>query len=505
MIVKRNPPEKKLHRKAAADYQVIIFDNYIRFKWPFFLEQQIMNAFSFLNPEYLQLCKKRGYSAIERPHGYITAKEKKDGRWTTRKIPQYVYYWSFDGSDLVVPRGAWATVRRLFNRHGGKYRITNNRYTLPATNFTFKSKLLKRRAQHKIIGYSAKNGIIQAGTGVGKTVLFLYQCTIFQQPACVVVDTKELMNQWKKRINQHLEIPINKIGQIGSGVENIQPITVALMQTLRDTSHLLKNFSFLGIDECHISAVDSYGSIINNYSGLYLMALSATPRRRDGKTRVMFWYCGRIKLKISKEAVERLPATGWFINTRYEGEIDFRRQYSIALSTMLADEERNKEIVENIIRRIDFYGIHLIISRSAIHLETLIGMMPHHFQLISKLLVGKVKDKDRQEIVSLAEQNKLKFLFATDKIIEKGFDEEMLSLAHIVSPVKDPDKIEQICGRVTRVPIKSEIVLELKKSAMICYYFDSKEQVLRSAASNTSKRFGELKIRKRIQESKLDD
>lgn len=501
MIVKRNPPEKSLLRKPAPDYQVIEFDNYIRFKWPFFLEQEIMDAFSFLNPEYLSLCKRRGYSAAERPANYITSKEKKDGRWTTRKIPQYIYYWQFDGSDLVVPRGAWVTVRRLFNRHGVKYRVTNNRYTLPATNFTFKSKLLKRRGQHKIIGYSYKNGIIQAGTGVGKTVLFLYQCTIFQQPACIVVDTKELMNQWKKRINQHLGIPLNKIGQIGSGVENIQPITVALMQTLRDKPPLLKNFSFLGIDECHISAVDSYGKIIDNYAGLYLMALSATPRRRDGKTRVMFWYCGRIKLKIDKGAVERLKATLWFINTSYEGEVDFRRQYAVALSTMLADKQRNTEIIDNIIRRIDFYGIHLIISRSAKHLETLIGMMPHHFQLISKLLVGKVKDKDRQEIVTLAEQNKLKFLFATDKIIEKGFDEEILSLAHIVSPVKDPDKIEQICGRVTRVPIKSEIVLKLKKSAMICYYFDSKENILRTAASNASKRCRELKINKRVQES----
>ena len=502
MIVNRNPPEKSLFRKLAPDYQVIIFDNYIRFKWPFFLEQQIMDAFSFLNPEYLSLCKRRGYSAAERPEGYITAKEKKDGRWTSQKIPQYVFYWAFDGSDLVVPRGAWVTVRRLFNRHGVKYRVTDNRYVLPATNFTFLSKLKKSKGQDVFPGWTAKNGILQAGTGVGKTVLFLYQAAIWQQPTCVVVDTTLLLKQWKNRVNTHFGIPIKQIGQIGIGKQIIKPFTIALMQTLRDHPHLLKNFSNLCIDECHISAVDSYGKIINNYAGRYLMALSATPRRRDGKTRVMFWYCGRVKCKIDPKKVKKLKkVTGVFINTNYEGEVDFRRQYSVALATMLADKSRNKYIVENIIKRIDFYGIHLIISRSAKHLEALINMMPHHFQLISKLLVGKVSEKEREKIVELAEQNKLKFLFATDKIIEKGFDEEILSLAHIVSPVKDPEKIEQICGRVTRVPLKSKIVKKLKKAAMIFYYFDSKETTLRNAASNTSKRFGVLKIQKQIQES----
>lgn len=497
MKIKRNPPDIKKRKKAKL-YQSVVFDNYIRFKWPVKVESEIRSAFTMLNPDYLQLCKRRRLKVSERPKGYIVTKEKIDGKWTSRKIPQYLFYYHYDGSDLVVPRGAWKVVKSLFTKHKVIYKITDNRITHPKTNFTFHSKLLKERGQSAILKYTAKNGILQAGTGVGKTVLALYLACQFQQPFCVVVDTKELMNQWKKRITLHLKIEKENIGQIGSGIAKIKSVTVALMQTLREKPGLLDNFGFLIIDECHISAVDSYGKIINNYKGRYLLGVSATPRRKDGKTRVMLWYCGKIHLVISPNKVKKLPATGVFVNTGYEGELDFRKKYALAKVALLENEERNQLIINNIINRIDFYGIHLIISSSAKHLEQLYSMLPDHIQLISHLLIGKVKDSERKKIVEKAENNKLKFIFATDKIIEKGFDEERLSCLHIVFPVADPDKIEQMCGRVTRIPLNPE-VKQKKKSALICYYFDSLEQTLRAAASQTSKRFRKLGIKKAIQ------
>jgi len=494
MLVKRNPPKKKKKKKLI---QKIILDNKIRFPFPYMLEEEIRKAFTMVNPEYLALCKRRRLKAYERPTGHIITKEKKNGIWTSRKIPQWLFYWEYDGTELVVPRGAFQVVKKIFNRHGVMYKVINNRDLLESTNFRFKGKLKESKGQYAFLDYKAKNGILQAGTGTGKTVMFLFHCARVNQPTCIVVDTNELLEQWKNRIHTFLGIPKAKIGHIGGGKEKVKPITVALVQTLRNRTDLLNNFGFLGIDECHIAATESYSKVVNEFKGRYVMGLSATPRRKDGKTRVMLWFLGKIALSISRDNVEKLPATGFFVNTGYEGEICFRRKYSVALAEMVRDKKRNQLIIDRVLKTIDHFGVHLIMSKSSVHLEKLIELLPHHFRLISELLVGKVDKKKRKEIVARAMKNELKFIFATDKLIEKGFDEELMSVLHLTTPIADPDKVEQACGRVTRVP-NNQKIKELKTKALIFYYFDSLEVPLRAAASKTSKRFQELGIKKQI-------
>lgn len=499
MKVKRNPVNF-IPKGQRSSIQKIILDNKIRIPFPYILENEIRNKFSMVNPEYLALCKRRRLKLDERPKGYIVTKEKKDGKWTSRKVSQYLFYWEYDGSDLVVPRGALQVVLNLFKSHGKKYKLINNRTPVASTNFQFYGRLLIEKGQDQFKRFTAKNGILQAATGTGKTAMALYRSAEINQPTLIVVDTNELLEQWKKRIKKFLRIPIPQIGHIGGGKMINKDITVALVQTLRGHPEILSKYGFLIIDECHVSTTQSYGKVINNYSGPYSMGLSATPRRRDGFTRVMFWLLGAIALKIDREDVEQLPAYGIFVNTNYQGELSFQSKYSMALAAMVRDKQRNTDIVKNIINNIDIYGIHVIISRSSIHLEELLLMMPHHFQLISELLVGKINKKKRKEIVVRAVNNKLKFIFATDRIIEKGFDEELISVIHITTPIADPNKIEQACGRATRVPRNKE-VKKLKKAARIFYYFDSKEQTLRSAASTASKKFRELNIVKKIQKA----
>jgi len=494
MLVKRNPPPRK--KKNLS--QRIILDNKVRLVFPYILENEIRSKFTMRNPEYLAICKRRRLKMSDRPRGYIVAKEKKDGRWTSRKINEWLYYYEFDGSDLVVPRGGFNIVKKIFMRHGVKYKIINKRTTLGTTDFKFKGKLKKSKGQHLFKKYSVKNGILQAGTGTGKTVMSLYKVAQINQPTIIIIDTTELLEQWKSRITIFLGIPENKIGHVGGGIEKIESITVALMQTLRDRLNLLDHFGMMIVDECHIVATESYERIINNFKGEYVMGLSATPRRRDGKTRVMLWLLGGIHLAINRESVEKLPAAGIFVSSTYNGEINFRRSYSTAKSLMLQDETRNKLIIDTIINNVDIYGIHLIISSSSKHLETLIDLMPHHFKLTAKLLIGKVSRVERKKIVAQAMKNKVKFIFATDRLIGKGFDEELMSVLHLTSPVADPDAFEQFFGRVTRVPENKE-VKKRKKKAYIFYYFDYKETVLRGAASTCSKKFHELGIEKSIQ------
>ena len=493
MRVKRNPaPQKK-----TPIIQKLILDNRIRLGPPYELEQEIKARFTFTNPEYIELCKRRRLSLDERPDFHIMTKEKINGRWTSRKIPKFVYYWEYDGPELILPRGAFHVIKGIFNKHRKKYKLVNRRVLMDPLDIRFKGELSDSKGQDHFLGYNAKNGILQAGTGTGKTVMSLYYLSKIQQPTIIVVDTNELLEQWKNRVSEFLGVHEYEIGHIGGGKASIHPITVALVQTLKKHPEYLEEFGMLIVDECHVATTQSYGMVINEFKGQYVMGLSATPRRKDGYTRVMFWLLGKIHLVIDQNKVEKLPAKAIFVISKYNGEISFQKQYAKAQAAMVRDPERNQLIVDNIIKQQNIFGVHLILSRSSQHLEELISMMPEHLQLISDLLIGKISKKDRKKIVELISRNQLKFLFATDRLIGKGFDEELLSVLHLTTPIGDPDFLQQTCGRVTRVP-RTEEVKKKKKKAYIFYYFDRDEQILRGAASRSSKRFQELGIEKEI-------
>ena len=472
--------------------QKIILNNHIVLKDPF-LKDEIKDIFTIKNPEYISICKQRRLSKNKQPKDYIITKYKEKGKWKSKKILEFLRYYETFKDDLIIPRGSFFELKKLYKKHKIKYKLINKRNTFKEQNFKFHGELLESKGQSAIKDFKAKNGIVQAPTGSGKSILALWLICKLNIPTIIVVHTNELLEQWKNRIKQFLKM--NKIGHIGGGIIQINTITVALVQTLRNQPNLLGNFGTIVIDECHIAATESYGMVINEFNGPYVIGLSATPRRKDGKTKVMHWYLGEVKTLISYEKAERTPCIAYFMGTEFKldkkSKISFQKTYSKALVLLTENDDRNKLIIDTVLKNIDFFGVHLILSQSSKHLITLMDMLPDHIKLISRLLVGSVAKKDRIEIVKLMSIGKVKFIFATDKLLGTGFDEPLLSVLHLTTPIKDPDRLTQYIGRITRIHGD-------KKKSKVFDYFDKYENILRSGASVRSKTYLSLSIEKRI-------
>ena len=76
-------------------------------------------------------------------------------------------------------------------------------------------------------------------TGSGKTVVAAAMIARLGQPALFFVHTKDLLYQAKSYFENILKVPV---GQIGDGVVDIQPITVA---TIQDNLESLSELKFL--------------------------------------------------------------------------------------------------------------------------------------------------------------------------------------------------------------------------------------------------------------------
>jgi superfamily II DNA or RNA helicase len=151
-------------------------------------------------------------------------------------------------------------------------------------------KTLPRPYQFDAIGraHGMKRGIICLPTGTGKTLVAMKLIAILNKTTVIFVHKKELAVQWIKAMAKEYELPENFFGFVGDGRYSITPITLAMVQTASKLpSELFHGFGITIFDECHHVAAESIYDIARRCQSEYLLGLSATPYRADGKDKVL--------------------------------------------------------------------------------------------------------------------------------------------------------------------------------------------------------------------------
>jgi superfamily II DNA or RNA helicase len=195
---------------------------------------------------------------------------------------------------LSFPRGFTGNAIRIAKRHGEQIIVVDIRSELPEVDFTFTGSLKPFQEKAVAVVMAKPFGVLQAITGSGKTVMALFAIAARKQPALIVVHTKELLHQWTERIETFLGIPAEEIGVIGGGKMRIgAKITVALVQSLvKYADDVYEHIGFLVVDECHRAPSRTFTDVVTRFDCRYQLGLSATPWRRDGLTRLIYFYLG---------------------------------------------------------------------------------------------------------------------------------------------------------------------------------------------------------------------
>lgn len=143
-----------------------------------------------------------------------------------------------------------------------------------------------------------RQGIICAGTGVGKTVMALWIMARLKYRTLIVVPTDYLMRQWADRIREFIgNIPI---GIIRSATFKIDaPVVIAMIHTLAlskryDWEKIRTHFGFTIWDECHRVSTTEFHRAISYFWDRYRLGLSATPYRKDGMFDIFKYHVGPI-------------------------------------------------------------------------------------------------------------------------------------------------------------------------------------------------------------------
>jgi superfamily II DNA or RNA helicase len=421
--------------------------------------QALRNHFIFANPEHQD--------------------RKKRGLWLG-EIPEELSFMAEYGDRAIFPRGATRQVADILKSFGVPYQVDDHRRMLPKMNFTFAGTLRPYQAEAVASILIRDFGTLAAPAGSGKTCMALAAIAERQQPALVVVHTKELMGQWVERIAAFLGISKAEIGRIGGGKQAIgDRITVALVQTLyKCAKDVAPHIGFLVVDECHRAPSRTFTEAVTAFDCRYMLGLSATPYRRDGLSRLIYWHLGDVVHQVDaaelQETGDILRAAVITRETDFVPTVDPSTHYSRMLSELTQNLHRNSMIAKDILREAQVGdGVVLVLSDRKTHLAELQRMLKRD-GVNGHMLTGDMPAKARAQAVTQVNDGRVKVLLATGSLIGEGFDCRRLSTLILATPIRFSGRVRQYLGRVLR-PAPG-------KRAKVIDYIDSQCGVLANAA-----------------------
>lgn len=395
--------------------------------------EEIKEALTLMNPDYLNAIKYRGRVG--------------------KRIPKFIKMWSGDRKKrLHCPRGFGIELHQIAKNAGVEPEYKDKRRELDPVDFSFKGEL-RPYQQEALNSFSNQTqGLLEAGTGAGKTVMALALIAQRKQPCLIIVHTKELLLQWIDRINQFLEI---ESGQVGGGKFKLKSITVATIQTARNRLKELKNeFGHIVIDECHRTPASTFQKAVKNFDAKYLTGLSATPYRADGLDKMINMTLGPVVHRVNPDLLRNtgaiLKPEIFTVETAFKFAGNASEEYSLMMTAIAEDYPRNKIIASCVKKELaQNPGTLLLVADRTAHLDALSDLLFDQGVEVA-ILTGKTPTGEREEIIENLNAGKIKILASTASLIGEGFDCQGLSTLFLCSPIKSKGRLVQIIGRILR-------------------------------------------------------
>lgn len=407
---------------------------------------------------------------------------KRYGRWVGKKLQSTLNYYEPVPTGLSFPRGFANQAILLCREHMQQSpQIVEQRQLLEEVVFSFSGSL--RPYQDLAVAEVEKRsfGVLEAGTGSGKTVMALAIIAARRQPTLILVHTKELLYQWQQRAAEFLGL---SVGLVGDGHLDIQSVTVAIVNSARKRVEELRPlFGHLLVDECHRVPAALFTDVVSRFDCHYLLGLSATAFRNDeGTTRLISIFMGDRIHQVDQAQLQAIGAIvkPELIRRKTVFTHHYRGDYQGLIAALTSHQGRNLQIVEDVIEAAgrEASGVLLVVSDRVSHCEVFAEQLAQRGQSVA-LLTGQTPTEKRAQIVKKVQDGELRILVATLQLIGEGFDCAGLSTLFLTTPITFEGRLLQVLGRIMR-PAAG-------KHAQVFDYVDELVSVLHRSAESRRK------------------
>jgi len=377
-----------------------------------------------------------------------------------RKIPPRYDMFKRWESGIIIPRGTGKLVRELCNKYNLEYKISDFRTKNKNLEIDIADGIEPFWYQRGALDTMLKSqqGLIVAPCGSGKTVIAICFIGEMKVKTLIVTHTMELLKQWKDELKSKLQGRFS-IGQFGNGVKKHGDITIALIQTLsrmnkKESESFFNRYSCYIADEAHHWGANSFVDSMHLVDAYYMFGLTATPKRKDGRTFLIDTYLGKIIHSINPSDLEmsgRLVTCKInVVNTNINFDFGRLQENYILLGTQLAkDLMRNDIIKKNVMRDLDDGKVPMIITERKTHAMILKSLFEGEGFKVAEI-TGRIPPEQRDSIKMGFKRGEYDILVANKQIAAEGLDLPQLDSVHIVFYTNNKNLIKQAIGRGRR-------------------------------------------------------
>ena len=360
---------------------------------------------------------------------------------------------------MVVPAGLLEEIKSFAEENSISLSIDDRRPTIKGVKISTSITLRpdQERVLRKLLSHD--RCILEASPGFGKTIVALQYIAKRKKPALVIVHTRELLEQWKKRIEECCSMKKGDIGILGHSKWKVgRLITIASQQTLirRDLTELKNSFGCLVVDECHHVPASTFLSVVRQFPAPYVLGLTATPYRKDGLERLMFAAIGPgVKIGQTEDRTlnEQRPTAPTTVHMRGTASrlpkvgLDF---FQIC-EFLMRDPDRNARIAADIASLLEAGQKCLVLSERVEHCNTLFSIIRERTKGIHGAVAdGTMTRGNRLRLSQRIGQERFQFLIATGKLMGEGFDWPEVQHLFFALPFSWKGRLVQYIGRVQR-------------------------------------------------------
>ncbi len=403
-------------------------------------------------------------------------------RLSTYNIPRIISCADMEEDYIALPRGCEDAVITLLESNKVAYRMEDKTNQGENIDVEFKGELREeqRAAIASLTVYN--NGILNATTAFGKTVTAIGLIAERKVNTLILVHTKALLDQWKSRLEEFLEIdfteedtpkkrgrkkafsPFGTLDSKGNSLHG--KIDIALMQSCLEDNGVksfVRNYGMLIVDECHHVSAVNFERILKYANASYVYGLTATAIRKDGHQPIIFMQCGPIrysadaKVQMTSQTFTRLLVPRF---TAYRELTDDKSTYARMIQKMVKDENRNNLIIDDVRKTLTEGRSPIVLTNLTTHVETLANALAPYCKYVVTL-IGSESAREKHQKMELLQgisPTEPLVIVATGKYVGEGFDYPRLDTLFLALPVSWKGIIAQYAGRLHReYPGKKEV------------------------------------------------
>ncbi len=350
---------------------------------------------------------------------------------------------SFEHTDniLKLPRGLMRGVIELFKRNNLNSTFYDNRLLIeksfPLLRYTL------RDEQNSAIEEITKKdyGLCVAPPGFGKTLIGAKMIELRGVNTLVIVNKNLLLDQWRERFVDYFGYSKKDIGYLGKSKNTLNnTLDIATMQSLKNNIEIIKNYSFVIVDEAHHIPALTFEKIIKEFMGKYILGLSATPNRKDGLEPLIFQQLGSIVFE--QKAKRQQKNSFEVIETPFVSNVD---SFTELIAQIINDETRNQIIINQVLR----YEKRkiLILTDRIEHIDNLELLLKFHKKEYVAIHGSQDKKLQQQNMDKVQNSN---LVLATTSFFGEGIDFPHLDTIIFATPISYYGRVVQYLGRIGR-------------------------------------------------------